>query len=867
MADRSVGIRVGVKGGSDVKSTFADIARSGETAFDGVGAAGEAAAKRAAKSFGDAQDEITRQIAKQNRATALIQAITPQTPMQARVNQSVGTNFANDYEGSAKRSAAAFRELVAAQDAMSARAAAIRDVLNPAIAVQARYTAEVRATRDVWKAGAITSEEYTARLRQLLSAQQQIQGSMGRVNGAAGAQRAGLQQLGFQIGDFTTQVSSGTSIAQAFAQQIGQTGQAIQLMYGNTSKLGAFLGGGWGIALTVAMTALAPFVAKMFEESEASKAAREALDAHRQAVFALAAAQEKALLTSDQQARATAIEAENHRLATIRVRERLAAELALLQTRLKDEDRRANDPSLAGEGGFNPGAAAGGAVASRLQFVQDALAQNQKNIDLLTRGSSAALNLYIAGRADKMRTPEGQVGLKYDEKIAAAKSRGDFIAYDRLSRARDAEIKAIGEANKALRASTTERERAAKAETATPANITKMLREAIPGVQITSTTGGKHVPGSYHYKGQAVDFVPKGGMGSMTKEDVRRIFAAKGVNIVELLGPGDKGHSDHFHVAWTKGKLALDNFTAAAKTASDEKRDLMQLLGLFDPAAEDAAKYADQLARIAKLLASGAITDSQKGIMSRAATLANFDAQAAPPPNADAVLKSVGIDPDAPLILPGLAQTEARAEAIRQSIVPIIDAMDVLKQHGADAIDAITDPRNWNDMGSLAKSIIQSILSDLIMLAVANPLKNLLGMKQSDGSPFSVLGGLGGLFGGKGKGIVAGDNILLGGGMPKFKFAAGTSYAYPGMALVGEEGPELVRMQGGERVFNNRQTTAMMRQGGGGMALTYAPVFNAPNADSAGMAQLRAMVEEDRRQMPARTLELVANARQRRIID
>lgn len=97
---------------------------------------------------------------------------------------------------------------------------------------------------------------------------EQLAVAQARVTNSAGQQRAGFQQLGFQLGDFSTQVSSGTSITQAFAQQIGQTSQALQLMGGGTGALGkvaAFLGTGWGIAFTVALPLLGAFVSKLFE--------------------------------------------------------------------------------------------------------------------------------------------------------------------------------------------------------------------------------------------------------------------------------------------------------------------------------------------------------------------------------------------------------------------------------------------------------------------------------------------------------------------------------------------------------------------------------------------------------------------------
>lgn len=44
------------------------------------------------------------------------------------------------------------------------------------------------------------------------------------------------------------------------------------------------------------------------------------------------------------------------------------------------------------------------------------------------------------------------------------------------------------------------------------------------------------------------------------------------------------------------------------------------------------------------------------------------------------------------------------------------------------------------------------------------------------------------------------------------KYAAGTQNAAPGLALVGEEGPELIYFGGGEKVLNAAQTAALETQ-------------------------------------------------------
>lgn len=52
-------------------------------------------------------------------------------------------------------------------------------------------------------------------------------------------------------------------------------------------------------------------------------------------------------------------------------------------------------------------------------------------------------------------------------------------------------------------------------------------------------------------------------------------------------------------------------------------------------------------------------------------------------------------------------------------------------------------------------------------------------------------------------------------------YASGTDYAAPGWALVGEEGPELVQMRGGEKVYTAAETGSML----GGSKITISPNF------------------------------------------
>lgn len=96
---------------------------------------------------------------------------------------------------------------------------------------------------------------------------------------SVGAHRAGMQQLSMQLGDAATMFALGARPAQIFASQIGQVVGAVQLMTGGTSKLAAFLGGPWGMALTTATVVLTPLISGLFDAEKGMKSVELASDA------------------------------------------------------------------------------------------------------------------------------------------------------------------------------------------------------------------------------------------------------------------------------------------------------------------------------------------------------------------------------------------------------------------------------------------------------------------------------------------------------------------------------------------------------------------------------------------------------------
>jgi hypothetical protein len=97
--------------------------------------------------------------------------------------------------------------------------------------------------------------------------------------------RQGTQQLGMQINDFATSVSTGASPLQAFNQQIGQVGFAMSQMGGIAGKVGAFLAGPWGAALVIGTMAVSALWNMMDQAPEVNDKFANALSRSRDALF------------------------------------------------------------------------------------------------------------------------------------------------------------------------------------------------------------------------------------------------------------------------------------------------------------------------------------------------------------------------------------------------------------------------------------------------------------------------------------------------------------------------------------------------------------------------------------------------------
>lgn len=561
---------------------------------------------------------------------------------------------------------ASLRQSAAAADQKAAVARELNAAMLAASSSSRTVTESMRLEADAAMVAARAEEADAGAIRQRILALEAVQVQLNKTASAtvlgtraandnkvsAEQQRQSTIMLGQQLQDFSVQVGSGQSVATAFAQQIGQASFALQGMGGKLAGVAAFLTTPWGIAATIGLTVLAPLVGKILDHNNAledatAKLKKTAIEseatAKAQGIFARSAEgvsqairdQTKALDDGDKALRSRAEQ------ANIEAKQNLAREVSIRRVTLamiEQAQAQADSTISPITGGGGPVNLAQANAASRVIELKARAKEQQDKI------AAAELNVQrtrvdLAAEAAKRSVdPMERIKRLYDDQVAAAQRAASAEAArgKQVDASLTRELAAIEKKRQADMKAERDRQSAANRkptrdpELATPASISKLLRDAIPGVQITSTTGGKHVANSDHYRSAAVDFVPKGGMASMTKDDIRAIFEKAGVSIrrnargvEQLFGPGDKGHSDHFHVAWEKGKLAVDNYRASVKETAKAEREaaaeqkkldtaLDQILGKFDPAADAARKYREELEEIDKLAKAGKITPDQQ---------------------------------------------------------------------------------------------------------------------------------------------------------------------------------------------------------------------------------------------------------------
>ncbi|EME71386.1 Phage-related minor tail protein [Paramagnetospirillum caucaseum] len=198
-------------------------------------------------------------------------------------------------------------------------------------------------------------------------------------------------------------------------------------------------------------------------------------------------------------------------------------------------------------------------------------------------------------------------------------------------------------------------------------------------------------------------------------------------------------------------------------------------------------------------------------------------------------------------------------------------------QMAMEGNDAFASLRN------IGKAVVSELYQEFFKLAAVNPLKNLMGL---GGGALPTLGGLANLLFGSGASQLAAANAGIAaspGMMEAFAgaFASGTPSSPAGWALVGEKGPELMKIPGGTQIFPADisarlaagdwpsinppalpEITAASSNRAGAVVSNHF-VIDARGADREGLARLEQRITMLNATVERRAINAVTDARQR----
>ncbi len=807
-----------------------------------------------AEQYGLAQTRAQAQLDVGTGATKRAEiAAAALSTMQARVS-AAGDNGFGGWAGSAERSSSAFRQLIADEEQLERRVNALRMAIDPAVGAQQRFDAEMAEARSLISQGAISLDEYVGKLRIEQDALDQVTGSRSRLNGVNGHARQSSIMLGQQLQDFSVQVSNGGSVATAFSQQIGQAAFAVQGMGGSLEKVGNFLTTPWGIAATIGVTVLAPLVAKILDgndaledaidklkkDAAASDVSRDAKLRYSRSVDGVAAAIREGTEATRKSIEAQKSAAEQDNISAKRTLEReigiRKVTAALLDRAIAEanaDKTRAQGPGQRGELGALSAVETGNRVAglqTQLATQQAAIAAaearvNQTRIALATEAANRTVD------------PMARIKKTYDDQVVAAqnKARAEGTVTTELTRQlaqiqrnRDAAVKAEQDRQSAANAKPTNQigrnislaesrdivEGIGGRVTSDHRTFEEQQRLYAKYVAYKSGNGPWAAlaakPGtSNHELDQALDVAKSGGV---TLAKLIAAYRQAGVKLVEALDEGD-----HYHVAWKKtgtaAREATQERTDAAKRVREAaaaerelKQDLEGVVKAYDPARAAADDYAAALARIQTLVGKGKLTIDDAAAYSATARIQFLTGQSE---RFATQFKTLFGDADP---LKEIIEGSDRERAQRLEALTDADAtrtkmlaanLDEVRGYGVSFVETVLSEDTWSSWGNAGKTVLNSLKSEFIKLALLNPLKNLISGNNNLPTLTSALGNIAGLFGAK-PAVTVPRTI----GPPGN--ATGTESFSGGLTYVNENGGELMDLPNGTRIYPAAETRRML---------------------------------------------------------
>lgn len=180
-----------------------------------------------------------------------------------------------DFERAANAKLADFGKGFAGSEMTKAQAREfdrLKRQLDPLYAASKRYEGELQKLNRAQQIGALSTKQYDAALQRLNAEFAGAPEAMDSVSRSGGRMGGQLQNIGFQVGDFATQVGAGTSATQALGQQLPQ-------LLGGFGAIGAVAG-----AAAAIMIPLGSAILKTAMDSETLTERMDGLEASTEAM-------------------------------------------------------------------------------------------------------------------------------------------------------------------------------------------------------------------------------------------------------------------------------------------------------------------------------------------------------------------------------------------------------------------------------------------------------------------------------------------------------------------------------------------------------------------------------------------------------
>ena len=655
--------------------------------------------------------------------------------------------------------------------------------------------------------------------------------------------RQGTQQLGMQINDFATSVSTGASPLQAFNQQIGQVGYAMSQMGGTVGKVGAFLAGPWGAAIVLATMAIGflaegflksgdaadssgKSIEKLIEEkrksaiaSENAEKADEAFRRTLEGVLSSIKANKKAMeglnavkVTSAQTSLIAANATYKDALATqANTQQKILNAKALFQAQLA----RAASPGQAGEqASMGLGSMAGNIESLTQEYNKATFALSSAFFEL---NKAQAFVSVERGQ----RTAEDSINSRYDAQIDGARraatasgavGRALQLEIAGIEAARTAELDRFADSEKAGSRAESAAKRLANARER-ELNQANQIAEKIRDMALVYGAANKEVGTTAKKLDDFNDMVQK--LGTLNGGPALLQQLAGGIELVRnaIVGEGaDKAFADFNDEMDKLLKKDLTPFEQSISSLMEKVRN--PELGGLDPEAIN--KYYSALNSAAGKFFDDAIK-SELDLFGKAVDVDDaFQMQVASLQQIIASLTAANIPTDelkAKLEqLLSINKTTAMIEKNKE----LQDSFKTIGESVSDAFKGmLTGASSWREG---MRSLIGSVIDQLWKLFVVQKIVGIVS---------GALGGASSMPGNMGDAADALKLIKVPG------FAGGTMSAPGGMALVGERGPELVNLPRGSQVIPNH------KMGGGSSAINITVDARGSNDPAAVRAQVQ----------------------------